>query len=56
MGKDKIIGLFKRVRCDKDEWGEIGDAVKDSEVDLEEMLDQWSKIMGGYCRMENNNK
>ena len=53
MKEDKMICLFKRVKCDQDEWDEIDDAVEDSEIDLEEMLDQWSKVMEGYYRREN---
>ena len=56
MEEEKIICLFKRVKCDKDEWEEIDDAVEDSEIDLEEMLDQWSKVMEGYYRRENKAK
>ena len=53
MKEDKMICLFKRVKCDQNEWDEIDDAVEDSEIDLEEMLDQWSKVMEGYYRREN---
>ena len=53
MKEDKIICLFKRVKCDQDEWDEIDDAVEDSEIDQEDMLDQWSKVMEGYYRREN---
>ena len=56
MEGDTSICLFKRVKCAKEEWEEIDDAVEDSEIDLEEMLDQWSKVMEGYYRRENKAK
>ena len=50
--EDKIICLFKRVECDEEEWQEVEETVKDSGMDLDEMLDQWSKVMEGYYRVE----
>ena len=50
--EDKIICLFKRVECEKKEWQEVEKTEKYSEMDLDEMLDQWSKVMEGYYRME----
>ena len=56
MEEDKIICLFKRVKCEKEEQEEIDDAVEDCEIDLKDMQDQWSKGMEGYYRRENNDK
>ena len=51
--QDKIICLFNRVECTKEEWLEVEETVKESGNNLDEMLDQWSKVMEGYHRVEN---
>ena len=53
MKKDKMICLFKRVECSEDEWEEVEDTVAESGIGLEDMLDQWAKVMEGYQRVEN---
>ena len=50
--KDKIVCLFKRVECSKEEWEEVENTVKESGINLAEMLDQWSRVMEGYHRVE----
>ena len=53
---DKLICLLKRVQCHETEWEEIEETVKDSEIDLDDMLDQWSKVMEGYYRVDQKKK
>ena len=50
--EDSIICLFKRVKCDDEEWEEVEETVKDSGMELDDMLEQWSKVVEGYYRVE----
>ena len=37
---------------DEEEWEEVENPVNDYGTDLDEMLDQWFKVMEGYNRVE----
>ena len=53
MKKDRIICSFKKVDLSEEEWEDIEETVKQSEVELNEMLVDYSKVMEGYWRLEN---
>ena len=46
-----IICIFKKNDLDEEEWYDIENTVKESEVDLDDMLLQWSKVIKGYSRI-----
>ena len=50
--EEKIICVFKRVKCSEDEWKDVEETVEESGMSLNEMLDDWSKVMEGYYRVE----
>ena len=52
MKKDRIICSFKKVDLSEEEWADIEETVKQSEVELNEMLVDYSKVMEGYWRLE----
>ena len=43
MKEDRIICIFKKVELSEEEWEDIEETVKDSD-----MMEQWSKVMEGY--------
>ena len=51
MKKDRIICSFKKVNLSEEEWEDIEETVKQSE--LNEMLVDYSKVMEDYWRLEN---
>ena len=50
--EEKIICVFKRVKCSEEEWKDVEATVEESGMSLNEMLDDWSKVMEGYYRVE----
>ena len=48
MVEDKMICILKRVECSKDEWEDIEEILVDSEMELNDMLEQWAKVLEGY--------
>ena len=48
MQEDRIICSFKKADIYEEEWEDIEDTVKQSEVELGDMLEDYSKVMKGY--------
>ena len=51
LTENSIICIFKKNDLDEEEWDDIENTVKESEVDLDDMLLQWSKVIKGYSRI-----
>ena len=56
MERDKIICVFKRIQCSEEEWQDVEETVRDSGIDLAEMLVDWAKVMEGYYRVGNGDE
>ena len=56
MQEDRIICSFKKADMNAEEWEDIEETVKQSEVELDDMLEDYSKIMEGYWRLENKER
>ena len=56
MERDKIICVFKRIQCSEEEWQDVEETVRDSGIDLAEMLIDWAKVMEGYYRVGNSDE
>jgi hypothetical protein len=54
--EDRIVCSFKKADLSEDDWEDIEDTVKQSEVDLDDMLEEYSKVMEGYWRIEKKDK
>ena len=46
--EDRIVCSFKKADLSEDDWEDIEDTVKQSEVELGDMLEDYSKVMKGY--------
>ena len=44
--------MLKRDICCKEEWDEVKETIQESEIGLEEMLEQYGKVMEGYKRVD----
>ena len=56
MQEDRIICSFKKVVMNEEEWEDIEETVKQLEVELDDMLEDNSKVMEGYWRLENKER
>ena len=56
MKEDRIVCSFKKADLSEDDWEDIEDTVKQSEVDLDDMHEEYSKVMEGYWRIEKKDK
>ena len=52
MREDRMICILKRDICSTEEWNEIKETVRESEIGLEKMLEQYGKVMEGYKRVD----
>ena len=52
MREDSMVCILKREICTKEEWEEVKETVRESEISLEEMLEQYGKVMEGYKRVD----
>ena len=52
MQEDRIICSFKKADMNEEEWEDIEETVKQSEVELDVMLEDYSTVMEGYWRLD----
>ena len=54
MKNSIITYILKKNDLGEEEWDYIENTVKESEVNLYDMLEQWSKVIEGYNRINEN--
>ena len=52
MREDRMICILNRDICSTEEWDEVKETVQESDIGLEEMLEQYGKVMEGNKRVD----